>query len=83
MKSDRTAGPDRTVKSDRTGGPDRTVDVQLRPTERIAVDRLTAKRMSLSKTNLGDEVRKAGGTLSTDRALLLARALKQSPPAGR
>ncbi|MFF4933237.1 hypothetical protein ACFY2H_30765 [Streptomyces griseofuscus] len=40
------------------------------------VERLRAKKLSLSKNNLDDEVRKAGGALSTDRALLLARVLK-------
>lgn len=40
------------------------------------VERLRAKKMSLSKNNLDDEVRKVCGALSTDRALLLARVLK-------
>lgn len=45
-------------------------------TEEGEEERLRAKKMSLSKNNLDDEVRKAGGALSTDRALLLARVLK-------
>ncbi|MGW1976503.1 hypothetical protein [Streptomyces sp. NPDC001889] len=77
-------GPDRPVHHggpvhpapvpDRTGPPeDRLV---LTATEQTAVDRLRARRTNLSKRNIAHAVRETGGSISSDRARLIAAALK-------
>ncbi|MBZ2410793.1 hypothetical protein HX747_30690 [Streptomyces sp. L06] len=74
-------GPDRSTAGgpDRSsaGGPDRTV-IRLTDQEQAALDRLRSRQKPLNRENIAQAVRGQGATIATDRAGMIATALKQN-----